>query len=87
MILVCDHDRELGGFRLLADDGVVRHPDESPCVERTECESPMRRHDQLCHHLVELDRLQRKEPVVAIVITEVLMELHDGIGVFGAETA
>ena len=85
MIFVGNHYRDFSNSRFVTDDYVVRYTDQPIGVECAESAPPMYRLDQLANEFVKLDRLHRKESIVAVIIAQVLMECHHGLGVVGAE--
>jgi hypothetical protein len=85
MIFMRDHYRDFSLSRVVADDRVVRYTDQPVGVECAESVLPLCRLDQLANEFVKLDRVQREESVVAIMIGEVLMKCHNGLGIVGTE--
>ena len=85
MIFMGNRYRELGGLRVIADDDVIRYSDQPVVVECAESTSPMCGLGQFSNDFVELDRMQREESVVAIIVAEVLMQLQHRLGILGAE--
>ena len=84
MIFMGNHYRDFSSFRVVADD-VVRYTDQPAGVECAKSVSPMCRLGQLANDFVKLDRLQREESVVAVMIGQVLMERHNSLGILGTE--
>jgi hypothetical protein len=84
MIFMGNYYRDFSSSRVVADD-VVRYTDQPAGVECAECVSPVCRLGQLANDFVKLDRLQREESVVAIMLGQVLMERDNGLGILGTE--
>ena len=85
MIFMGNHYRDFSRSRVVADDHVVRYTDQPVAIECAESALPMRRLDQLANELVEMDRMQREESIVAIMIGEMLMKCHNGVDIVGTE--
>ena len=86
MIFMSDHHPDLSNFRILTD-GVVCYTDQPVGVECAKSISPMCRLNQLGNELVKINRVQREEPEVSIMVGEVLMECQSGLGVVSGEAA
>jgi hypothetical protein len=85
MIFMGNHYRDFSNSRFVTDDYVVRYTDQAIGVECAESAPPMYMLDRLANEFVKLDRLHRKESIVAVIIAQVLMECHHGLRVVGAE--
>src|ERR1700758_495274 len=86
MILMGDHYRELGSFRVVLDEHIVRHTDQPVRVECAQSAQPAGLLRQVTDEFLQWRRPQREEAEVSIMVGKVLMECHNGLGVLGAQT-
>ena len=84
MVLVRNNYRDLGGAWVIGDR-VVRYTNKLVSIECSKSALPIFRLDQPANELVELNRIQSEEAVVAIMIGEVSMKRHDGVGIVGTQ--
>ena len=66
-------------------DRVVRYTNKLVSIECSKSALPIFRLDQPANELVELNRIQSEEAVVAIMIGEVSMKRHDGFGIVSTQ--
>ena len=86
MILVGDHDRDLG-HRRVVDDGVVRDPDQPAGVERAHRVDSPDGLGQPAGEFAQRRRLQGEEAEIPVPVGEVLVQRQHGRGVVVAQAA
>lgn len=86
MVFTSDHYRDVSSARVFGDR-VTRQTNKSVPIERAQSVLPVCSLDQLANELLEMNRMQREEAEVAIMIGEPLMECQNGFGIVGTEAA
>lgn len=87
MIWMGYHRRDFSDFRVLADDYVMRYPDQPVSVERAKSVPSRCRVSHHTDKLVDIDGVQREEPEVSIMVAEALMERQRALLVVNGEAA
>ncbi|SPM42435.1 Mycobacterium numidiamassiliense ORFan [Mycobacterium numidiamassiliense] len=80
-----DRNCNFSSFRIVVNDDVVCHSDQSVSVECTDSTMTLCGLSHLADELVEINLVQRKEAEVSVIVAEMLMERHRRFCVFGAE--
>ena len=84
VIFMGDRNRDFSSFRIVVDDDVVCHSDQPVGVECTESVLPLCRLGHLADQSVEINLVQREEAEISIVIAQVSVERHNGLGIVSA---
>ena len=85
VVLMSDNDPDVSERSGRRDDHVVRYTNELGSHRmRRERTADVQAQVSCADELVEINRVQREEAEVAVMVGEVLMKCHNGLGVVGA---